>query len=194
MAMQELTPEQIDTLAETEHPLAGFAYPRIGLQPYYHWLIRTLHRLGESSAGWLRVGVDDSSHVAVRVTPGGVTINGQALHYAGGVVDLGALNNDTALLWLYDADGDATVGAGAASAGWPTTAHVKLAQVTLDAGRITQVLDLRSQSIFSPSRVDPVNDLTQTISDPPAQAEVQAIQDKLNELLGALRAAGLLGQ
>ena len=34
-----------------------------------------------------------------------------------------------------------------------------------------------------PAAVDP---LAQTISDPPTQAEVQSIQDKLNELLAAL--------
>ena len=32
-----------------------------------------------------------------------------------------------------------------------------------------------------------VDDLTQTISNPPTQAEVQAIQDKVNELLASLR-------
>ena len=36
-------------------------------------------------------------------------------------------------------------------------------------------------------RIEAVADLTQTISNPPTQAEVQAIQDKLNELLGNLR-------
>lgn len=36
-------------------------------------------------------------------------------------------------------------------------------------------------------RIEAVPDLTQTISDPPTQAEVQAIQDKVNELLGNLR-------
>lgn len=37
-----------------------------------------------------------------------------------------------------------------------------------------------------------VADLNQTISDPPTQAEVQAISDKVDELLAALRAAGLM--
>ncbi len=36
-------------------------------------------------------------------------------------------------------------------------------------------------------RIEAVNDLTQTISNPPTQAQVQAIQDKVNELLQALR-------
>lgn len=35
-----------------------------------------------------------------------------------------------------------------------------------------------------------VADLDQTISDPPTQAEVQALSDKVDELLAALRGAG----
>ena len=36
-------------------------------------------------------------------------------------------------------------------------------------------------------RIEAVADLNQTISDPPTQAEVQAISDKIDELLGKLR-------
>lgn len=38
-------------------------------------------------------------------------------------------------------------------------------------------------------RIEAVADLSQTISDPPTQAEVQAISDKIDELLGKLRSA-----
>jgi hypothetical protein len=38
-------------------------------------------------------------------------------------------------------------------------------------------------------RIEAVTDLNQTISDPPTQAEVQAISDKIDELLGKLRSA-----
>lgn len=37
-----------------------------------------------------------------------------------------------------------------------------------------------------------VADLSQTIADPPTQAEVQAISDKIDELLAALRLAGTM--
>jgi hypothetical protein len=37
-----------------------------------------------------------------------------------------------------------------------------------------------------------VANLTQTISNPPTQAEVQNIQNKVNELLNSLRAAGII--
>lgn len=36
-------------------------------------------------------------------------------------------------------------------------------------------------------RIEAVADLTQSISNPPTQAQVQAIQDKVNELLANLR-------
>jgi len=41
-------------------------------------------------------------------------------------------------------------------------------------------------------RTDPVADLNLTASNPPTQSEVQAIGDKVDELLARLRAAGLL--
>jgi len=37
-----------------------------------------------------------------------------------------------------------------------------------------------------------VADLNQTISDPPTDTEVQAISDKVDELLASLRAAGII--
>lgn len=37
-----------------------------------------------------------------------------------------------------------------------------------------------------------VNDLNQTITNPPTQAEVQAISDKIDELLAALRTGGVI--
>jgi len=39
---------------------------------------------------------------------------------------------------------------------------------------------------------DAIANLTQTISDPPTQAEVKAIQDKVNDILGALRSADII--
>jgi hypothetical protein len=37
-----------------------------------------------------------------------------------------------------------------------------------------------------------VADANQTITNPPTQAEVQALSDKVDELLGALRTAGII--
>tara|TARA_A100001037_G_scaffold247050_1_gene228896 strand:+ start:206 stop:544 length:339 start_codon:yes stop_codon:yes gene_type:complete len=41
-------------------------------------------------------------------------------------------------------------------------------------------------------QVEEITDLSQTISNPPTQAEVQALTNKVDELLAGLRAAGIL--
>jgi len=68
--------------------------------------------------------------------------------------------------------------------------------VTLAEGRVSQIIDLRFASMLSTAavirRVTPLADLEQSISSPPTQEEVQAIQDKLNNLLAALRASRLM--
>jgi len=47
-------------------------------------------------------------------------------------------------------------------------------------------------TIVSHNQATAVTDLTQSITNPPSQAEVQAIQAKVNELLDALRTAGII--
>lgn len=41
---------------------------------------------------------------------------------------------------------------------------------------------------------DAIASLDQTVTDPPTQAEVQAISDKVDEILVALRAAGVIAE
>lgn len=149
MTVQDLTDQQIDALANTRHAVTGIAYPPDGLQPYYQWLMRTLHLLAEASCGPLRVAQDDASPTTVAIAPGRASISGAALAYGGGTIDLAAYNNDTAYLWLYDDAGSAAIGVAAASAGWPGGAHIKLAEVTLAAGSVTGILDRRFETILS---------------------------------------------
>jgi hypothetical protein len=147
MTIKELTPDQIEQRVGTRHAGTGIEYPPSGLQPYYHWLMRTLHLLAESSAAALRVARDDADATTIRVLPGRASIGGVALAYAGGTVDLAAHNNDTAYVWLED-DGGATVKTAGAATGWPATAHIKLAEVTLAGGEITDVLDRRFETFL----------------------------------------------
>ncbi|MEE9212614.1 MAG: hypothetical protein V3U29_08175 [Phycisphaeraceae bacterium] len=149
MAIEELTTEQIAGLVGTRHGTTGFEYPPNGLQPYYEWLVRTLHLLAESSAAALRVDRDDASDTTVRIAPGRATLTGTVLVYAGGTTDLTTFNNDTAYIWLFDNGGAAAVGVGTDAAGWPTGTHLKLAEVTLNAGQITDILDRRFETIFN---------------------------------------------
>lgn len=197
MPFRDLAFDEIEALVGTRHAVTGVEYPPIGLQPYYTWLMATLHHLSQSSAGGLRVERDAANDSAVRVAPGWASIWGFTLAFDGSVVDLTAFNNDTALLWLaINDDDEAVVPAGVESGGWPEGPHIPLAVVTLAEGRVTQIVDLRFASMLSTApvirRLSPIADLEQSISSPPTQEEVQAIQDTLNELLATLRASRLM--
>ena len=148
MAIRPLTSDQIDSLVGTRHSTAGIEYPPDGLQPYYEWLVRTLHLLAESSCGSFRVARDEANDTTVRIAPGRAEISGVVLEFAGGSEDLAAYNNDTAYLWLEDNGGSAQVGIGTDANGWPGGAHIKLAEVTLAAGQIDTILDRRFETIF----------------------------------------------
>ncbi len=149
MPIQDLTSDQIDSLVGTRHPETGIEYPPNGLQPYYYWLIRALHLLAESSLGALRVAEDDSSSTVIQIAPGRATITGVVLDFPGETNDLSAFNNDTAYVWLRDTAGVPGIGINAASGGWPGIPHIKLAEVTLAAGVVTNILDRRLETVFS---------------------------------------------
>jgi hypothetical protein len=148
MASQDLSTQQIAALVGTTHPVTGLAYPEAGLQPYYDWLIRSLHRLAEASAGDLRVWQDDDEPASVWVAPGRCSIAGAALAYPGGSLSLGAYNNSTALIWLQDNAGAAQLGVADTAAGWPAGDHLKLAEATLSAGQITLIADRRFDTLL----------------------------------------------
>ncbi len=149
MTIRELASEDIAGLVGTRHPIVGFEYPPNGLQPYYQWLISTLHLLAEAGVGGLRVAQDDISDTNVVVSPGKVTLDGLVLNYSGGNIDLAAFNNDTALLWIYNNTGFAAIGTASTLASWPAYPHIKLAEVSLLAGAITQIQDRRHETILS---------------------------------------------
>jgi hypothetical protein len=148
MAIKELTAQAMELLVGTRHASTGFEFPANGLQPYYEWLIRALYLLGESSAGALRVAEDDVNATTVWIAPGRASIAAVTLAYGGGTLELGSYNNDTAYVWLYDDAGNAAIGIGAAAGGWPAGNHIKLAEVTLSSGAITEILDRRFETIF----------------------------------------------
>ena len=148
MVVRELTEAEIEALVGARHEVTGLAYPANGLQPYYAWLVRTLHLLAESSAGALRVARDAESATAVRVMPGRATVDGVVVAYEGGELDLALHNNDTALVWLVEDAEQAKVEAGASGDGWPVGPHIKLAEVELAEGAIVNVLDRRFETML----------------------------------------------
>lgn len=148
MAVQMPSAAEIEGLVGTRHPVAGIEYPHMGMQPYYQWLLSSLHLLAEASAGGLRVSRDDASDTAIAISPGRATLNSDALIYPGGVSDLAVFNNDTAFIWLDSAGGVATIGQGSLASGWPVDPHIKLAEVVLSAGGIDEIIDRRFEAIF----------------------------------------------
>ncbi len=149
MPIKELTSDEIESLVGKRHASTGIEYPPNGLQPYYEWLVRSLHLLAESSFSALRVSADDASSTGVVVSPGRSNISGVSLGYDGETLDLSTYNNDTAYLWLYDNAGAAQVGMASESSGWPGVAHIKLASVSIAAGEVTQIIDRRIEHVLS---------------------------------------------
>ena len=146
-----LTPPSADALHSfvgTVHPVTGVLYPPPGMQPYWEWLVGAVHLLSESSAGQLKVWAAGDLPEGVWIAAGRATIGSKAVAYEGGTLSLAAFNNATAHLWLAESGGDAVVEAGAAGDGWPTASHIRLAEVTLESGRVTAVLDRRWEAAF----------------------------------------------
>lgn len=195
MGIKDLTQSEATALEGTRHPVSRVLYPAEGLSPYYTWLRATLKQLGDAAAGWLRVHESDESDTHVYVAPGRAIIDGVVLTWDGADIDLSAHTSDVAYVWLYNDGGSGAIDFGADGDGWPdsgTTPHIKLAEVTLDGDGVDSILDRRNETMLRLDHVAAVDDLDQTISDPPTQGEVQAISDKMDELLGALRDAGVM--
>lgn len=148
MAIRPLPPEEILTHVGTRHDMTGIQTPPIGMQDYYDWLMQTLHLLSDASCGALRVVRDDASTTTIRVMPGRASFDGDAVTYAGEAVDLADFNNQNVNVWLSNASGEAVLGYDTDSNGWPATTHLPLSLVTLSAGSVTQIDDLRFQTLF----------------------------------------------
>jgi len=149
MAVKDLSATQIAALVGTRLAGPGLLVAAPYSADWYAWLINALIHLAEGSAAYaLSVRADDGSATTVRIQAGRATLNGAALAYAGGTVNLSAHNNDVAYLWAYNSSGAVAIGYGADGSGWPAVPHLKLAEVTLSAGAITAILDRRSETLL----------------------------------------------
>lgn len=147
MTLQTLTLDQAIARIGQRHARTGLEYPRPGLQPYFEWLLASLELLADASAGDFRVVREDGAATSVRIMPGRASIGGVKLAFDGQVIDLAAYDEQTALLWLENSGGAALNFTDSAS-GWPASAHIPLAEVTLAGGEITSVTDLRFETLF----------------------------------------------
>lgn len=148
MTISLLPSQQLASLVGSRHATTGVEYPQPGMQPYYDWLVQSLHLLAEASAGALRVARAADNDTSVQIMPGRASISDVPLNFVGLQLDLASYNNDAVLLWLYDNAGEPAIGHDTAANGWPAGAHIKLAEVTLTAGQITDILDRRFETIF----------------------------------------------
>lgn len=192
MAVKDLTPTQILALINNEdyrHPLTGTRPITAKTQPFDDEVNNRINHLAQASAGFLQVRKDDADDVTVRVMAGRCDINGQVLVYAGGTVDLSSYSNDTAYIWIYDNATVATIGVGSDADGWPSTAHIKLAEVTLSAGQFSEdnIVDRRSECMLVMRQAEAVDALNLTASASYQQTQIQTLMDKVDELIAAAK-------
>ena len=197
MSVKALSQSAISALANARSVVMGFLIAPIGsVQPSYYWLMNAFLQADRAvvpiACGLVQP--DDANNTTINIAAGRCSIGGVVLAYAGGTVDLSAANNATSYVWIYNNSGAATIGH--ATGGWPSssTRHIKLAEVTLSAGLITQILDRRGEAILSDApqmaQAATVAANATSISSTPTQAQVQSIQTTLNALIAAQKASG----
>ena len=155
MAVKQLSDSEANALsvggvtdAET-----GVKFPSADADPWLAPIMRTFGRITAllELASNLRVDQVEGNADAVLVLPGRCSLAGTAYAFAGAdpAVD-GLADNDTTLIWAEDDGGGLLLINSAVDAtGWPGTAHLKLAEVTLASGAITQIVDRRIDQIFA---------------------------------------------
>lgn len=150
MAIRELTSAQIEQLVGARHSATGMEYPPFGLQPYYDWLINSMHRLAEASslAAALKVQRDSAGDTALAIAGGRASLDGVMLDYPGETLDVSAYGNSVVYLWLWSDCGSPRLGAAAQATGWPETPHLKLAEVAVAEGQIASILDRRGEAML----------------------------------------------
>lgn len=148
MAVKDKTQSELDALEGTRHTLSGGLIVPDGTENWADDTNNAILHAFEASAGWFQVREDQSDPLVVHVNTGRVVVGGTLLTYAGGTKDLTAFDDDVAYVWLED-DTGATIDAAADGTGWPATAHMKLAEVTMVGGAITAIVDRRPESIFA---------------------------------------------
>jgi len=89
------------------------------------------------------LGVYLSSATTFNVRGGSYLYKGTPKTYTPGS-DVNPTDNDTTYIWM---EPDNTIDSGIDGDGWPTTEHIKLASIVVDAdGKITSITDLRGQA------------------------------------------------
>ena len=169
---------------------SGVPYPTDGQDPWFVWLVQCINQLINSSAltNNLRVFADAEAAMEIGVRPGVATINDEVLALAAvAELDLSGNDNDTTLVWAAKDGSALTIASAVEGTGWPETPHVPLAEVTITDGAITSIIDRRRQVMLAVHEAAAVADIAD-----PGSASAEDVASKVNDLLGALRDAGLM--
>lgn len=149
MSSKTLSDNDALALSGRTLPQTGVTMPTVGSFDYRADVLRLANRLSALGRAGLTGLVESTpTGVGVEVTGGAVTLAGAAVRYAGETVDLAALGDGTAYVWLANVGGTPTAQAGA---DWPATAHLKLAEVPIVGGVIDDaaILDWRTAALFT---------------------------------------------
>lgn len=145
MAELQLTDDEALAYSGTTDADAGLTYPTVGDSSWAADLYRLVRRLATLAVFDLHVYPVSGNADAVGVRAGRCRIGATEYSYAGAdpAVD-GLADNETTYLWAEDdGGGGVQVASAAQGVGWPGTAHLKLAEVTMASGVITSIVDRR---------------------------------------------------
>ncbi len=149
MAELQLTDPQAVALSGTTDASNGVAYPSANADPWLAQIYRALAQIAAvaDAANNLRVCRDDASDLTIRIRPGRCSIDAEPLDYAGGTALV--TDDDVTYVWAFDDTGTLTIGSAIDGDGWPSTAHIKLAEVTAADGEVTAILDRRGEAMLA---------------------------------------------
>lgn len=154
MSIKQLTDDEALDLNGTTDADTGLQYPQLLEANWGAAVLRALNQFLKVAFTDLMVIEIDGNADAVGVLPGVATIGGTLMEYggdtdSGGAVD-GLTDDDTTYIWLEDdGGGNPQVNSAVDGTGWPGTAHVKLAKVTMSSGAITEIKDMRGAAALT---------------------------------------------
>ena len=168
MTEKVLTDDQAAALYGTTDLETGVVYPSVTASNWGPPRNRTDARMIDVArlANALRVYPVEGDPLAVGVRQGRCVISGVTYAYAGEDPAVSSLtNNDTTYIWAQDDGGGSLEIASAIDAtGWPTTKHLKLAEITTSSGEITGIVDRRSESMLTAGSTDIVLTITMAMA------------------------------
>lgn len=152
MTEKVLNDDEATALYGVTDPDTGVVIPNVTISNWGPARNRTDQRLVDVAklANALRVYPVDDDPLAVGVRAGRCTIGDVVYSYIGQDPAVSGLtNNDTTYVWAQDNGADALeIASNIDATGWPTTPHIKLAEVVVTDGLIEQIVDRRSDTML----------------------------------------------